>query len=84
MLGLGDLKQSRVYQEALEEGRQEGRQEGQREIVEDLLKARFGNLDEELSAIVAAVLKLPPAEFTPLLLQLSRQELLDRFRQALS
>jgi predicted transposase/invertase (TIGR01784 family) len=80
MLGLGDLKQSRVYQEALEEGRQEG----QREIVEDLLKARFGNLDEELSAIVAALLKLPPAEFTPLLLQLSREELLDRFRQELS
>jgi predicted transposase YdaD len=73
MLGLGDLKQSRVYQEAL--------QEGQREIVEALLKARFGNLDAELSAIVPVVLKRPSVEFTPLLLQLSREELLDRFRQ---
>jgi predicted transposase/invertase (TIGR01784 family) len=81
MLGLGDLKQSRVYQEALEEGRQEGQQEGQREIVEALLKARFGNLDAELAAIVPVVLKRPSAEFTPLLLQLSREELLDRFGQ---
>ncbi len=28
MLGLSELKQTRVYQEALQEGRQEGRQEG--------------------------------------------------------
>jgi predicted transposase/invertase (TIGR01784 family) len=79
MLGLSDLKQSRVYQEALEEGRQEGRQEGQREILENLLRARFGSLDEELTTIVEAVMNLPSAEFTPLLLQLSRAELLDRF-----
>lgn len=31
MLGLEELKQTKVYQEALEEGRQEGRQEGQLE-----------------------------------------------------
>jgi predicted transposase/invertase (TIGR01784 family) len=28
MLGLSDLKQTKVYQEALAEGRQEGKQEG--------------------------------------------------------
>ena len=28
MLGISELKQTRVYQEALEEGRQEGRREG--------------------------------------------------------
>ena len=32
MLGLSELKQTRVYQEALAEGRQEGRQEGERRI----------------------------------------------------
>ncbi|MBR8838377.1 MAG: Rpn family recombination-promoting nuclease/putative transposase [Stigonema ocellatum SAG 48.90 = DSM 106950] len=31
MFGLSDLKQTRVYQEALTEGRQEGRQEGEQE-----------------------------------------------------
>jgi predicted transposase/invertase (TIGR01784 family) len=75
MLGLGELKQTRVYQEALEEGRQEGRQE----LVESVLKAKFGSLDAALSGIIPALLALPAAEFTPLLLQASRQELLDRF-----
>jgi predicted transposase/invertase (TIGR01784 family) len=31
MLGLSELRETRVYQEALEEGRQEGRQEGKLE-----------------------------------------------------
>jgi predicted transposase/invertase (TIGR01784 family) len=81
MLGLGDLKQSKVYQEALAEGRQEGRQEERREIVENLLKVRFGSLDEELTNLVESVMTLPVPEFTPLLLRLSRAELLDRFGQ---
>ena len=46
MLGLEELKQTKVYQEALEEGRQEGRQEGLREeayaLVMRLLIRRLG------------------------------------------
>ena len=75
MLGLSDLKQSKVYQEAL----QEGRQEGQREVIESVLRARFGELDEALAAIVEPLLTLPPAESTPLLLQRSREELIAQF-----
>jgi hypothetical protein len=37
-----------------------------------LLKIRFGSLDEPL-------LSLPTEEFTPLLLQLSREKLIERF-----
>ncbi len=37
MFSLSDLKQTKVYQEALEEGRQEGRQEGKLESVPQLL-----------------------------------------------
>jgi predicted transposase/invertase (TIGR01784 family) len=37
MLGLGDLRQTRVYQEALEEGKLEGRLEGKLESVPRLL-----------------------------------------------
>jgi hypothetical protein len=66
-------------QEGRQEGLQEGRQEGERIIVENLLKARFGSLDRELLAIVEPLLKLSPEDFTPLLLQLNRQELLNRF-----
>lgn len=54
MLGLDIIKHSRAYQEAVEEGRQEGRQE----IVENLLKVRFGSLDEELTSVVQSVVNL--------------------------
>ncbi len=71
--------------EAIQQGRQEGRQEGveneRRTTIENLLRVRFSTLDEELSAIVEPLLALPPEEFTPLLLQLSREDLLRRFEK---
>ncbi|MCF2151304.1 hypothetical protein IQ276_033795 [Desmonostoc muscorum LEGE 12446] len=70
--------------EATEQGVQQGVQQGQRVVVENLLKARFGELDEQLSAIVEPLLSLPPEQFSPLLLQLSqlsREELLTRFAE---
>lgn len=57
---------------------QEGRQQGERIVVENLLRIRFGSLDEELSVIVEPVLALPPEEFTPILMQLSREKLIAR------
>jgi hypothetical protein len=48
-------------------------------VVENLLKVRFGEIDNELQAIIEPLLSLPPEEFTPLLLQLSREELIHRF-----
>ncbi|MBF2014771.1 MAG: hypothetical protein IGS23_06095 [Rivularia sp. T60_A2020_040] len=65
-----------------EEGIQQGVQQGQRQVVENLLKARFGELDEELAAIIEPMLQLPPQDYAALLLQLSsleREELLRRF-----
>ena len=38
MLGLGELKKTRFYQEAFEEGKQEGKQEGKLETVSKLLQ----------------------------------------------
>jgi hypothetical protein len=66
-----------------QQARQEGRQEGQRVVIESLLKIRFGDVDEQLATIVPALLELPTEEYTQLLLQASREELLDRFRQGL-
>ncbi len=52
MLGLSELKQTRVYQEALEEGleqgRQEGRQEGELAVVMRLLTRRVGAIEPEM------------------------------------
>jgi hypothetical protein len=61
------------------EGRQEGRIDGECLVVENLLQVRFGTLDDELSAILEPILALPPSEFTPLLMQLSKEELITRF-----
>ena len=83
MFGLSDLKQTRVYQEALAEGEEQGLerglQEGERLVVENLLRVRFGELDPEIQAIISQILQLSPEEFTPLLLHCSKQELLKRF-----
>jgi predicted transposase YdaD len=56
MLGLSELKQTRVYRDALEEGRQEGRQEGREDgekmLVLRLLQRRLGSIPADLEAQV--------------------------------
>ncbi|MEA5517238.1 hypothetical protein [Nodularia sp. UHCC 0506] len=68
-----------AYQEARAAAVQEGVEQGQRQVIENLLKYRFGSVDEELSRVVDSLLRLPPEEFTPFCLQLTREELLNRF-----
>ena len=74
---------SQAYQQWEETTKQQGIQEGvqqeRRQVVENLLKFRFGSVDEELSRVVDSLLQLTPEEFTPLCLQLSREDLLARF-----
>ncbi|ABA21845.1 conserved hypothetical protein [Trichormus variabilis ATCC 29413] len=78
---LAEAKQQGL-QEGLQEGIQEGLQEGiqaeRRQVIENVLQVRFGSLDAELSAVIEPLLKLTPEQFTPILLQLSREELLNR------
>jgi predicted transposase/invertase (TIGR01784 family) len=52
MLGVSELRQTKVYQEALQEGRQEGRQEGERSLILRLLSCQVGKLSPELEAKV--------------------------------
>lgn len=68
-----------AQQQGMQEGIQQGIQEGQRRLIENLLTSRFGSLDEQLAAMISPLLALPPEELAPLLLQLSREELLSRF-----
>ncbi|HEY9875981.1 MAG TPA: hypothetical protein V6D12_21295 [Candidatus Obscuribacterales bacterium] len=74
------MRLSPLYEQRLAEATQQGLQQGQRQVVENLLRAKFGALDEQLSAIIEPLLALPPEEFSRLLLQMSREELLARFR----
>jgi hypothetical protein len=48
-------------------------------VVKSLLSNRFGSLDKDLDALIPNIVKLPPPEFTPLLLKLSKAELIYRF-----
>lgn len=66
-------------QETERRGERRGEKQGERKVIENLLKVRFGELDESLTALISQILVLPPEEYTPLLLQLSREELLIRF-----
>ena len=87
------MKLSEMYQQQLEElkkqglqeGRQEGRQEGvereRRAMVESIMQVRFGEVDSQLATIINPLITMNREEFTPLLLQLSREELLARFAQ---
>jgi hypothetical protein len=61
-----------------QEGRLEGRLEGQRVFVEQMLKVRFGTIDDILSPLIDPLLKLRPEDSSRLLLQASREELLAK------
>jgi AcrR family transcriptional regulator len=58
-------------QEGLEQGIERGRQEQQRLIFENFWSARFGELDDKITAFVPIVSTLPAAEFTVMLLSIS-------------
>jgi flagellar biosynthesis/type III secretory pathway protein FliH len=85
------MKLSQMYQQQLEELRKQGLQEGQQEglktgvererraIIESILQVRFGEVDAELTRIINPLMAMSREEFTPLLLQSSREELLARF-----
>ncbi|BAZ11154.1 hypothetical protein NIES4071_29800 [Calothrix sp. NIES-4071] len=67
----------------MERGMEIGKETERRSLVENLLLARFGELDSELTAIIQPILNLSTPEYAALLLQLSnlsREDLLARFR----
>jgi hypothetical protein len=68
-----------IYQRNREQAKQEGIQEGRRQVIENLIQIRFGTLDQELRAVIEPISALPPSEFTPLLMQSTKEELIGRF-----
>ena len=62
MLGLSEIKKTRVYQEALQEGRQEGLQEGRQEGLQEGLQE--GRQEEGVNLILRQLARrvgsLPP------------------------
>jgi hypothetical protein len=64
---------------AKEEGVQKGVTEERKQVIQNLLKMRFGDLDEALTATIEPLLNLPAEEYTRLLLEGSREELIAWF-----
>ncbi len=67
-------------EDATQRGIQQGNQQGQRLMVESMLQVKFGEVDAELARIIDGLIELPPLERTQLIMQLSRDEILTRFR----
>jgi hypothetical protein len=63
----------------LEQGLERGLKTERRNNIESLLRVKFGEIDSELMAIIPKLLTLKPAEFTPLILQSSKEQLINRF-----
>ncbi len=73
---------SEEYKKWEEATERRGMEREQRTTLENLLLARFSEIDEQLQAIIPSILALPKQEYTALILQLSslsREELLARF-----
>jgi hypothetical protein len=66
-------------QRGIERGIERGESLAQRKSVAAILTTRFGTIDRQLEGIIPVVLELPIEESTRLLLQLSREELLQHF-----
>jgi hypothetical protein len=69
----------RGIEQGIEQGIQWGVRQGERLVIENLLRVRFGAIDDRLNAIIDPLLALAPEEFTPLLVNLSEDELIARF-----
>ncbi|NEO26348.1 MAG: hypothetical protein F6K03_05475, partial [Kamptonema sp. SIO4C4] len=70
-----------IFNQEKEEAKQEGLQEGRRQMLENLLLARFGELDEELEGVIPLLCTVTPQTLATLALSLpnlSREEFLQQ------
>ena len=74
------MELSPLYKQRLENDYQRGFQQGKRLIIESIFRFRFGQLDEELSVVIEALLDIPVEEVPPFVIQFSREDLIARFR----
>ncbi len=79
MLGIDELKQTRVYRDALEEGRQEGRQEGQCQIILRQLTRKLGQMPDSTVNEIRALSDETLCELGDRLLDLSTLEELNDY-----
>jgi hypothetical protein len=60
-------------------GEARGLEQERKAVIEGLMLARFGAIDPDLLQLIPTLMKLNSAEYTKLLVDLSREELLQHF-----
>jgi hypothetical protein len=63
----------------MERGIEQGLEQERRSAISGLLELRYGTIDDQLTAILPALMALTSIEYTPLIYQLSKQELIKHF-----
>ncbi len=76
---LMSLAESPVFVEYMERATAEAIETSDRSTVEIMMVDRFGAVDDELSAIIPNIIKLPKSEYVSLVMHMGREELIDRF-----
>jgi hypothetical protein len=76
---LMSLAESPVFVEYMERATAQAIETSDRSTVEIMIVDRFGAVDDELSAIIPNIIKLPKSEYVSLVMHMSREELIDRF-----
>jgi hypothetical protein len=64
----------------MERGLEQGLEQERRSSISSLMELRYGSIDEPLAAILPALMALNSPEYNRLLLQLSKQELIEHFK----
>jgi hypothetical protein len=57
---------------------EQGLEQERRSAISGLLELRYGAIDDRLTAILPMLMTLTSVEYTPLIFQLSKQELIER------
>jgi hypothetical protein len=66
----------------MERGIEQGLERERRAAITGLLESRHGTIDEQLANTIPSLMTLSSVEYIPLILQLSKQELTERFHSA--
>jgi hypothetical protein len=66
----------------IEQGIEQGLERERRAAIAGLLESRHGTIDEQLANIIPSLMTLSSVEYIPLILQLSKQELIEHFHTA--
>jgi flagellar biosynthesis/type III secretory pathway protein FliH len=66
--------------QGLKQGLTQGLEQERQSNISSLMELRYGSIDEPLGAILPALMALTSPEYIPLIVQLSKQELIEHFR----